>query len=108
MFHPTQLFAATAVAALLSTAAFTAHASDADLASISQVPVTMAQAIATAEQHVKGRATEAEFEREWNGSAYEVKVVTANSRFKVIVDATNGSVRSVREKLPKYREYIQR
>src|SRR6266446_9033598 len=58
----------------------------------SKAPVTMSQAIATAEQQAGGRATRAKLENEKGKLLYEVKVAGKDKATEVKVDATDGKV----------------
>ena len=58
----------------------------------SKAPVTMAQAIATAEQQVGGRATRAKLENEKGKLQYEVKVAGKDKATEVQIDALDGKV----------------
>ena len=58
----------------------------------SKAPVTMAQAIATAEQQAGGRATRAKLENENGKLQYEVKVAGKDKATEVQIDALDGKV----------------
>src|ERR1700719_2988827 len=58
----------------------------------SKPPVTMSQAIATAEQQAGGKATRAKLENETGKLLYEVKVAGKDKVTEVKVDATDGKV----------------
>lgn len=68
-----------------------------DALAISSAKVSLAQAVAAAEQHVNGRASRAEFEHsKTQGWHYEVEVVGAKV-YDVVVDADRGTVISAVE-----------
>jgi len=75
--------------------ATTTKENDAHLAA--QTKTSLAQAVATAEHHVKGRATSAELERSQGRLVYEVEVVTGPKVFDIEIDATTGTVENVSE-----------
>ncbi|HVS56004.1 MAG TPA: PepSY domain-containing protein, partial [Casimicrobiaceae bacterium] len=58
----------------------------------SKAPVTMSQAIATAEQQAGGRATRAKLENEKGKLLYEVKVAGKDKATEVQIDAQDGKV----------------
>ena len=58
----------------------------------SKAPVTMSQAIATAEQQAGGRATRAKLENENGKLLYEVKVAGKDKATEVQIDAQDGKV----------------
>src|ERR1700704_6440282 len=58
----------------------------------SKAPVTMSQAIATAEQQAGGRATRAKLENEKGKLLYEIKVAGKDKTTEVKVDAQDGKV----------------
>lgn len=80
--------------AVLSTAAVYAakHNDEDDALAVSQAKFTLAQAVTTAEQHVQGRASRAEYERNNGVWAYDVEVVSGQKVFDVKVDANTGAV----------------
>lgn len=91
----------TLAAVLLASALAAGTAYAADDSAGAAPAVTITQAIATAESQANGRAVEAELERGRGarGPYYEVKVIGADGvRRKVHVDATDGTVLSIREK----------
>jgi uncharacterized membrane protein YkoI len=70
---------------------------DNDAVAIAAAKIPMAQAVATAEQYAKGRATHAEFESTQAGRIYGVEVVSGSKVLDVRVDADTGTVISVAE-----------
>lgn len=58
-------------------------------------PVTLAAAIATAEQQTGGKSIEAAFENENGAAQFEIEVVKDNTVHTVKIDATNGQVLKV-------------
>ncbi len=62
---------------------------------LAKAKVTLTQAIAKAEAHAKGRATQAEIETERGKTVIEVEVVSGkNAVYDVTVDAVTGKVLS--------------
>lgn len=62
---------------------------------LQQTQVSLADAIATAEQEVNGAALSASLDVERGQSIYEVDVFANNAIMEVVVDATNGAVLAV-------------
>src|ERR1700730_18477593 len=58
----------------------------------SKAPVTMSQAIATAEQQAGGKATKAKLENEKGKLLYEVRVTGKDQATEVKTDAQDGNV----------------
>ena len=73
--------------------------------------VPLAQAVATAERTVGGRAFDAELDRERGGAVYEVDVAKRGRAVEVYVDAATGRVISRRQpsgpRLPFTREHLK-
>ncbi|WP_431289111.1 PepSY domain-containing protein [Roseateles chitinivorans] len=65
-----------------------------DAVAVTQAKVSLAQAVAVAEQHLNGKASRAEYERTKQGDAYEIEVVNGNKVFDVRVDAEKGVILS--------------
>ncbi len=74
-----------------------ARADQEDLRLFSEAKVALAQAIATAEQHLGGRAVGAKLDDDSFKPAYEVTVVKDNRVFDVYVDAVTNAVLGSRE-----------
>lgn len=82
-----------AIAAVSATAVGTAaYAMENDAMAIIHAKIPLTQAITTAEQHVQGKASKAEYEKTAAGWAYDVEVVQQNKVFDVKVDANSGMV----------------
>jgi uncharacterized membrane protein YkoI len=62
------------------------------MVNLAQARISLAQAVATAEQHVGGRASRAELQNENGWLVYGVEVVDTARTMDVKVDAVNGSV----------------
>ena len=62
-----------------------------------QAKFSIAQAIATAEQHTNGKAIRAELEQSNAGPTFDVEVVSGSKLFEVKVDADKGTVTSSAE-----------
>ena len=59
---------------------------------IANARITLTQAVATAEQHVGGRASRAELENESGRLVYDVEVADSTRAIDVKIDASDGSV----------------
>jgi uncharacterized membrane protein YkoI len=68
-----------------------------DALSITKAKIPLTQAVTTAEQHVNGRASRAEYENSKQGWVYDVEVVSGAKVFDVRVDADKGTVISSAE-----------
>jgi uncharacterized membrane protein YkoI len=84
----------TALAATIGTAcADNAKSAGNDAAAIANARISLATAVATAEQHVQGKAVRAEYERRKDGQwIYEVEVAAPTGVFDVKIDADKGTV----------------
>ena len=84
------------LAALVATGVAAAYAANGnrenDAMSIVHAPVTLAQAVTAAEQHVHGKAARAEYENTKQGWVYDVEVVSDGNAYDVRVDANKGTV----------------
>ena len=89
------LAAATLGAAALASAQ--ASEDERDGALLSQAKIGIAQAIAAAEQHAKGRALRAELENENGVAVYGVEVLDGAKAMDVKVDARDGKVLGMQE-----------
>ena len=91
---------ATLAAAALGIAAIggaQAHEDERDSAVLSQAKISVAQAIAAAERHAKGRAVRADLENENGAAVYGVEVLDGTKAMDVKVDARDGKVLSVQD-----------
>jgi uncharacterized membrane protein YkoI len=82
-------------AAFTSTSAFAQPGSDRpnDASRAPAAGVPLAAAIATAEQHVTGKAVRAEYETQKNGQwVYDIEVMAGSKVFDVKIDANKGTV----------------
>lgn len=68
-----------------------------DALSITKAKIPLTQAVTTAEQHINGRASRAEYENSKQGWVYDVEVVSGAKVFDVRVDADKGTVISSAE-----------
>ena len=91
------LLAVAAVAGVTGAAATAARAEQDKLRLFSEAKVVLTQAIATAEQHLGGRAIGAKLDDDSFKPAYEVTIVKDNRVFSVYVDAVTNAVLSSRE-----------
>lgn len=57
--------------------------------------ISLTQAVAIAEKHVSGKASQAEFDSEKQGNLYKVEVVADTKVFDVKVNAETGAVISL-------------
>ncbi|MFT3717118.1 PepSY domain-containing protein [Pseudorhodoferax sp.] len=97
-FNKKTLIAAAAVAmAGAGTMAYADRHLENDALAITNAKTSLVQAVATAEQHVNGKATRAEFEHTLQGGLYDVEVVSGGKVFDVTVDADKGTVLSAVE-----------
>jgi len=84
-----------ALALALTTAGTVAHAAAGganDALSVANAQIPLSKAVTTAEQHVGGKASRAEYEDTKQGWAYDVEVVSGKQVFDVKVDARTGAV----------------
>lgn len=89
--------AVAAVAALAAAAlgsAYAAQSEEADAAVLAQTRISLAQAIASAEQHAKGKAVRAALEDENGTIVYGVEVVSGAKAVDVKVDVRDGKILS--------------
>ncbi len=90
-----------AVAIVIATAGSAVYAASGrmenDALAIAKARIPLAQAVATAEQHINGKAARAEFENSKHGWVYDVEVVSAAKVFDVTIDADKGTVISSAE-----------
>jgi uncharacterized membrane protein YkoI len=91
--------AAMAVAGVAGAVATAARADQEELNLFLQAKVMLTQAIATAEQHLGGRAIGAKLDDDSFKPAYEVTVVKDNRVYDVHVDAVTNAVLGSREDL---------
>ncbi len=81
----------------LGTVAYAAKGMEHDTVAILTAKIPLVQAVTTAEQHVNGKATHAEYEYSKQGWVYDVEVVSGTKVFDVKVDADKGTVMSSAE-----------
>ncbi|MFV0282317.1 MAG: PepSY domain-containing protein [Castellaniella sp.] len=94
MYRTTQL---SLLALTLATASSLAHAAagiDREIQAIGKAGIPLTQAVTIAEQHVNGKATQAEFEHSRQGWVYDVEIVSGTRVFDVLIDADKGTVLS--------------
>ena len=68
-----------------------------EAAAISSAKISLAQAVTIAEQHIKGKAVNAEYDHSMRGWVYEVEVLSNGKEFDVKIDPSKGTVLSVVE-----------
>lgn len=94
-------FSLLAVAVAVAAAGSVAYAANGglekDVTAIASAKISLVQAVTVAEQHVKGKAMQAEFEHAIQGWVYDVEVVNGTKVFDVKVDADKGTVISSAE-----------
>ncbi len=84
-----------AVAVLSATAVgsvYAAKSSDNDAMAIADAKISLAQAVSTAEQHVGGKASRAEYEDHKGQWVFDVEVVKGRQVMDVTVNSTSGTV----------------
>lgn len=84
------------VAAIASTAFATTNVEN-DAHAVTGAKLSLTQAVTIAEQHLKGRAASAEFEKSSGKLVYEVEVVAGPKVFEVEVDGMTGQVGKISE-----------
>lgn len=84
-------------AAAIAGAAYATTTIENDAKLALQAKTSLGQAVATAEQHAKGRAARAEIDQSDKGLVYEVEVVAGPKVFDIEIDATTGEVIKVSE-----------
>ncbi|KAA0889331.1 PepSY domain-containing protein [Pusillimonas sp. ANT_WB101] len=97
MFRYTKTALVAAILASASVAGYattTASSAENDASAIGNAKISLIQAITAAEQHVNGKAVQAEYEQTKTGWAYDVEVASGANVFDVSVDANNGTVLS--------------
>lgn len=95
MYRYTKISVLAIAAAMTCAAAYgSAHANENDALAVVATKISITQAIAIAEQHVKGKAARAEYENTKQGWAYDVEVVSNGRVFDVRIDANKGKVLS--------------
>jgi Peptidase propeptide and YPEB domain len=80
--------------AAVGSVAYAAKAIENDAMTITKAKISLVQAVTTAEQHLKGKATRAEYEQDKQGWVYDIEVVSEANVFDVKVDATTGKLMS--------------
>lgn len=98
MYRYTKLSALAMVFIMTGAAAYTAKNNvENDALAINKAKISLTQAIIAAEQHVKGKASRAEYEPSKQGWIYDVEVVSGTKVYDVHVDAEKGAVISSAE-----------
>ena len=85
--------------------AYAAQSTGNDALAVAGAAVGLGQAITTAEQHVGGKATRAEYERHKGVLTAEIEVVKGKTVMDVVVDATSGKVLSAAEDKEDHNEH---
>lgn len=73
-------------------AVFAESPSENDALGITKTPISLTHAITSAEQHVGGKASRAEYEQEGGRPVFDVEVVKGKDVMDVKVDPTSGKV----------------
>jgi|JI8StandDraft_1071087.scaffolds.fasta_scaffold99468_1 uncharacterized membrane protein YkoI len=84
-----------AVAVLSATvvgSVYAAKSADNDAMAIADAKISLAQAVSTAEQHVGGKASRAEYEDHKGQWVFDVEVVKGRQVMDVTVNSTSGTV----------------
>lgn len=92
-------YLATLAALSVSAALGTAYASkdkDNDALAIRGAKISLGEAVATAERHMGGKASHAEFEQHNGQGVFEIEIVKGNDVSDVRVDASNGAILAAR------------
>jgi len=92
MTHHKKLAVLALTMAVIGGSAYAANEKANEVQAISQTKTSLTQAIATAEQHVKGKASRADLEQGKSGWIYDVEVVSGQTIFDVRIDAASGAV----------------
>ena len=87
-------YLATLAALVASTAgiAYAATSTENDAFAVESAKISITQAITTAEQHVGGKASRAEYEKHKGQWVFDVEVVKAKKVMDVSIDATSGKI----------------
>ena len=88
---------AIALAAAIAGTALATNKVENDAQAVLGAKLSLTQAISIAEQHVKGRAASAEFEKSGTRHFYDVEVVAGSKVFDIEVDGMTGKVGKVAE-----------
>ena len=94
----TKLHQTAAITTLLLAGLGGAHAAGTpqnDALAINSAGISLTQAIGAAEQHIGGKASQAELEQEKGRAVFEVEVVKGNEVMDVEIDPANGAVLAV-------------
>ncbi len=91
------LVALVVLSASATGSAFAADVMENDALAIQTAKVGLSQAVITAEQHVAGRASRAEFERHNGQWVFDVEVVSGTKVMDVKVDPESGKVLTATE-----------
>ena len=68
-----------------------------DALNIAQAKISLVQAVNTAERHINGKASRAEFKQSKKGWVYNVEAVAGAKVFNIKVDAGNGTILTATE-----------
>lgn len=79
-------------AAVLASGAYAENSTENDALAVANATIDLRQAVATAEQHVGGKASRAEYERHKGQWVFDVEVAKGTSVMDVKVDAANGRI----------------
>jgi uncharacterized membrane protein YkoI len=83
--------------ALAGIVAFAANKMEDDARPLAMAPISLSQAIASAEHHSGGKAAKAEFEHTKAGWAYNVEIVNGTKTVDVHVSSDTGTVISAED-----------
>jgi uncharacterized membrane protein YkoI len=75
-----------------ATGASASQSTENDALAVQAAPVSLRQAIGTAEEHAGGKASRAEYSHQKSGSVFDVEVVKNKSVIDVKVDSESGKV----------------
>jgi uncharacterized membrane protein YkoI len=93
MSHHIKVFVLAIAVAATGTLAYAAKGGmENDALAITKAKISLTQAINVAEQHVHGKASQAEYENSKQGWVYDVEVVSGAKVFDVKIDGNKGTV----------------
>jgi uncharacterized membrane protein YkoI len=82
---------------VVGTVAYADKSKDSEALAVTQAKISLTQAVTTAEQYIKGKASRVEYEHSKKGWGYEVEVVSGDKVFEVKIDAETGVVVASKE-----------
>lgn len=92
MFRFAKIALTVAAIATTGVVAYAAKNSENDASEITKAKISLAQAVAVAEEHANGKASKVEYEHDQTGWTYDVEVINSERTFNVMVAVDNGIV----------------